>query len=136
MRTTTFLQFLLHDYPTLPDEALVINHIKEEINFDWGRLLEDLHRLSKTLTETNPRNMFSLNLSFLPQVELPRASPNCPPEGLPVHPRQVGQSSAVDATLTRANQVLLILEASFFLMMVVACSEYSSFQPKSINPCE
>ena len=71
MRTTTFLQFLLHDYPTLPDEALVINHIKEEINFDWGRLLEDLHRLSKTLTETNPNNMFSLNLSFLPQVELP-----------------------------------------------------------------
>ena len=70
----------------------MINHIKEEINFDWGRLLEDLHRLAETLTQTNPDNMFSLNLSFLPQVELPRASPNRPPEGLPVHPRQVGQS--------------------------------------------
>ena len=52
MRTTTFLQFLLDDYPTLPDEALVINHIKEEINFDWGRLLEDLHRLSKVFLRT------------------------------------------------------------------------------------
>ena len=31
------------------DEALVINHINasEDINFDWGRLLEDLHRWSQ-----------------------------------------------------------------------------------------
>ena len=104
MKTTVF-RFLPHDYPTLSDEALVINHIKEEINFDWGRLLEDLHRLAKTLTETNPYNMFSLNLSFLPQIELSRASPNRPPEGLPVHPRQVGQSSVVEARW--ANQVVL-----------------------------
>ena len=104
----------------------MINHIKEEINFDWGRLLEDLHRLAKTLTETNPDNMFSLNLSFLSQVELPRAAPNRPPEGLPVHPRQVGRSSAVDVGWARANQVLFILETLFFIM-VVACSKYSNY---------
>ena len=36
------------------DEALVINHINasEDINFDWGRLLEDLHRWSLIVDST------------------------------------------------------------------------------------
>ena len=40
---------MICSFPILLDEALVINHINasEDINFDWGRLLEDLHRSSQ-----------------------------------------------------------------------------------------
>ena len=127
-----FLRFLPHDYPTLPDEALVINHIKEEINFDWGRLLEDLHRLAKTLTLTNPELP---ELEFLASGWTSTSLPQSLTRGVASSPTSGGP----------INQVLLlpvgpgpIKSCLFlrpcFLMMVVACSKYSNFLPKSINP--
>ena len=45
---------MICSFPILLDEALVINHINasEDINFDWGRLLEDLHRSPQIVDST------------------------------------------------------------------------------------
>jgi hypothetical protein len=45
---SVFCRFLREQPKGLvPDEALIVNHFgSKDINFDWGRLLEDVHRLN------------------------------------------------------------------------------------------